>query len=103
MSENLSIREIQCPHCENDRLKVAIRTYTNPETGKRRQWITAVCTNCDELIVVHRRVGEAETTGTVISLTPEQLEYFNSKRRPEESLSDTIDRIVAELFEEAEA
>ncbi len=58
MSEDLSIRDIQCPKCKNDRLKVEIRTYTNLETGERRQWITAVCPNCDELIVVHRKAEE---------------------------------------------
>lgn len=38
------------------------------------------------------------THRTVISLTTEQLEYFNSKKMPEESLPDAIDRLVADFF-----
>ena len=56
--DDLSIRDIQCPKCKNDRLKVEIRTHTNIETGERRQWTTAICTDCDDIIVVHRKAEE---------------------------------------------
>lgn len=41
-----------------------------------------------------------EATGTVINLTPEQLEYFNDHRMPNESLSDAINRIVTAYYTE---